>query len=134
MRGKRSTVLSWLGCTVLGLVGTIGLGCSQGIKNAPVDAGKGREILRTALDSWKKGEKVDALQSASPPIYVIDPEWQGGAKLQDYRITGDGEAMDAQLFCPVKLTLRDAGGQEVKRDVTYIIGTAPNRTVARKIF
>jgi hypothetical protein len=99
-----------------------------------VDAGKARETLRATLESWKKGEKSDALQGASPPIYVIDAEWQAGAKLMDYQVLGDGEEKDAHLFCPVQLTLRDPGGKVVKRDVTFIVSTAPNLTVSRKLF
>ncbi len=109
-------------------------GCSSGPVHAPVDAEKARATLRTALESWKKGDKVDALQAASPPVYVIDAEWQAGAKLVGYEVTGPGEEKDAHLFCPVRLTLREPGGKEVKRDVTYIISTAPNLTVSRKVF
>jgi hypothetical protein len=116
------------------MVGLLALGCSSGITNAPVNAAKARETLQTALESWKKGDKVDALQGASPPIYVIDMEWQSGARLKDYQIVGDGEEKDANLFCPVKLTVRESSGKEVKRDVTYIISTAPNLTVSRKVF
>jgi len=118
---------------VLLLLLAFAAGCT-GRRNAPVDAAKAREVLRTALDSWKKGDKADALQSASPPIYVIDPEWQGGAVLKDYQIVDDGKEMDAHLFSSVKLTLRGSGGQEVKREVTYVISTAPNLTVSRKVF
>jgi hypothetical protein len=110
-----------------------GSGCSSGPRNAPVDASKARETLRTALDSWKRGDKVNALQSASPPIYVIDLEWESGAVLKDYRIVDDGKEMDANLFCPVKLTVRSPNGQETTREVTYIISTAPNLTVSRKV-
>ena len=111
-----------------------GLGCTQGFHNAPVNGPKGREALRTALESWKKGDKADALQAASPPIYVIDQEWQAGARLSDYQLAGDGDERDAHLYCPVRLTLRDAGGREVKKDVIYIVSTAPNVTVSRKVF
>ena len=107
-------------------------GC--GGANAPVDAEAARETLRTALESWKRGDKADALQSASPPIYVIDQEWQSGAKLKDYQLTGDGEVMDASLFCPVKLTVRTASGGEATKTVTFVVSTAPNRTVSRKVF
>jgi hypothetical protein len=117
----------------LGLLVVHGAGCSKS-KPAPVQADKARETLRAALDSWKKGEKADALQKASPPIYVIDTEWQSGAVLKDYQIVNDGEQKDAHLFCPVKLTVRMPGGKEEQRDVTYIISTAPNLTVSRKVF
>jgi hypothetical protein len=109
-------------------------GCSSGPVHAPVDAAKARETLREALDNWKKGDRIDALQSAEPPIYVIDTEWQEGNKLVDYRITGDGDEKDAHLYCPVQLIVRDKAGKESKRDVTYIISTAPKLTVSRKVF
>jgi hypothetical protein len=124
----------WYPGTVWLVVGLGGLGCSQGYKHAPVDAAKARETLRTALESWKKGDKVDALQSATPPIYVKDVEWQSGARLKDYKITGDGEERDAHLFCPVTLTVVDSSGQEASRRVTYIISTAPNLWVGRQRF
>ncbi len=77
---------------------------------------------------------MDALQAASPPVYVIDPEWQAGAVLADYRVIGDGQEMDANLFCQVALTVRSGPGKEASREVTYIVSTAPNLTVARKLF
>jgi hypothetical protein len=112
----------------------VGVGCSGGPRNAPVDAAKARETLRAALESWKKGDKVDALQGASPAIYVIDTEWQEGAKLKDYQIVSNGEEKDAHLYCPVKLKLQTQGGRETTREVVYIISTAPNLTVSRKVF
>jgi hypothetical protein len=117
----------------LALASAAGAGCSRG-GNAPVDADKARETLRAALDSWKKGDRSDALQGAAPPIYVIDVEWRGGARLKDYQIVGDGQEKDAHLFCPVRLTLFGPGGREVRKEVTYIISTAPNLTVSRKVF
>jgi hypothetical protein len=119
---------------LLGLILTVAAGCSSGPVHAPVDAAKARETLRAALDSWKKGEPSDALQKADPAIYVIDNEWQEGGKLVDYRITGDGEEKDAHLFCPVNLTVREPSGKVGKRDVIYIISTAPKLTVSRKLF
>lgn len=107
-------------------------GC--GGANAPVDPEAARETLRTALESWKRGDKADALQSASPAIYVIDEEWKGGAALKEYQLTGDGEAADASLFVPVRLTVRTPSGGETTRTVTFVVSTAPNRTVSRKVF
>jgi hypothetical protein len=108
-------------------------GCS-GPVNAPVDAAKAREALRTALDSWKRGEKIEQAQSASPPVYVIDSDWQAGAALKDYKLVNDGTEMDAHLHCPVRITVKPAGGAETTREVTYIISTTPNLTVSRKVF
>jgi hypothetical protein len=112
--------------------GAAGPGCSP--RNAPVNAGLAQETLRKVLDSWKQGDKADALQKASPPIYVIDPEWQGGAVLKDYQVVGEGEEKDAHLFCQVKLTVRAANGRQATMQATYVISTAPNLTVSRKLF
>lgn len=116
--------------------GLIAAGCSGGggPRNAPVDEAKARDTLRSALDSWKRGEKVEQLQSASPPIYVIDPDWQSGAVLRDYQLVGEGTAMDANLSCPVRITVRVPGRGETTREVTFIVSTAPNLTVSRKVF
>jgi hypothetical protein len=109
-------------------------GCSARPENAPVDADKARDTLRAALESWKKGDAVDALQQASPPIYVVDNEWKSGAKLVDFKLVNEGERKDAHLFCPVELSIRTSAGKEQKRQVTYIIATAPNLVVSRKLF
>lgn len=119
---------------VVGPLLVIAAGCSSGPVHAPVDGARARDTLRTVLESWKKGDRVDALQGADPPIYVIDQEWQEGNKLVDFRITADGDEKDAHLYCPVQLTVRSPAGKESKRDVTYIISTAPKLTVSRKIF
>lgn len=128
-RLTRRSLLRFCACT---WAAPLAVGCS-GPSNAPVDAGKAREALRTALDSWKRGDKVDALQSASPPIYVIDPDWQAGVVLTNYQITDDGKEMDANLFCPVTLTVRQKG-KDVTREATFVVSTAPNLTVSRKLF
>jgi hypothetical protein len=130
-RVSRTRVLCLLGA----MAALIASGCSKGFDNAPVDASMARECLQTAMESWKKGDKVDALQSANPPIYVIDMEWKNGNLLKDFEIVGQGEPKDAHLMCQVKLTLRASGtGKETKKEVTYIISTAPNITVSRKVF
>jgi len=132
MLTDRSPTLPRLFC-LLGLL-VLATGCSSGPVHAPVDAAKARETLRAALDSWRKGDPIDALQRGSPPIYVIDVEWQAGAKLVEYQLAGSGDEKDAHLFCPVQLTVRSPDGRTNKRDVTYVISTAPNLTVSRKVF
>lgn len=120
------------------LVLALALGCPAagcaGPANDPVDPGKARTALHTALESWKKGDKVDALQKAAVPVYVIDPEWQSGTALKDFQLVSDGEAKDAQLYCPVRLTVVGSDGKAVRRTVTYMVSTAPNVTVSRKLF
>jgi hypothetical protein len=116
------------------LAGTALVAGCGGPANAPVDAGRARAALREALESWKHGEPADRLQAASPPVYVIDPDWQAGATLKDYSVLDDGIAMDAHLHVHVRLTLRLTSGSEAAREVTFVVSTAPNLCVSRKIF
>jgi hypothetical protein len=99
-----------------------------------VDSPKAVETLKIALDAWKTGKKTQELKAATPSIVVQDMDWDGGSKLLDYQITGPGTEQDANLRCPVKLTLRDPQGQEVKKDVSYIVGTDPVLTVFRALY
>jgi hypothetical protein len=130
--GRRQLVLVAL--TAVAVLATLAAGCSPGPRNAPVDPGKARDALKAALDSWKNGDPSTALEKGSPPIYVIDPDWQAGAKLTGYEILGPGEEKDAELFARVRLVFRGPDGKDSPREVTFMVSTAPNRTVARKIF
>ena len=78
---------------------------------APVDPSRARDALKTALESWKKGDAIDALKSGSPPIVAQDFDWMAGHRLVGYEVTGDGKDDDANLRIPVDLTLRTAQGQ-----------------------
>lgn len=120
--------------TAAAILATLAAGCNRGPQIDPLDASKARDVLTTALGSWKKGDAVTALQAGSPPVYVIDPDWEAGAKLVNYQVLGDGEEKDAQLFAKVRLTLRNPGGADVTREVTFMVSTFPNVTVSRKIF
>ena len=92
-----------------------------------------REALKTTLDGWKKGDAPDALKDSTPSIAAQDLDWLGGAKLVDYEVTGDGKSVEANLYVPVNLTLKTAKGKEVKKKVTYVVGTSPYLTVFRAL-
>jgi hypothetical protein len=109
-------------------------GCNSGPQRAgPVDVELARESLRMALDSWKRGEPPDALRDGSPSITAQDMDWKAGYALVAYEIRGDEREDAANLHCPVQLTLRDQQGREVKKQVTYVIGTDPVITVFREM-
>jgi hypothetical protein len=109
-------------------------GCSgEGRRAVPVDPPRAREALITVLDSWKKGDKPNALKSASPPIVVQDFDWMAGQSLISYEVLGDGKDDDANLRIPVRLTLGGPKGN-VKKDVSYVVGTSPTLTVFREMF
>jgi hypothetical protein len=119
-------------CLVLGSF--LAAGCGSGPRRAgPVDVELARESLRAALESWKKGEPPEALRDHYPSITIQDMDWKSGYALVSYEIR-DGEKEDAcNLHCPVRLTVRDLQGKEVKKPVTYVIGTDPVITVFREM-
>ena len=116
----------------LAIAGSLLPGCSGGGRAAPVDPSRAREALNTALESWRKGDKVDALKSGSPPIVVQDFDWMAGHSLVAFEVMGEGKDDDANLRVPVKLTLRTTQGKEVKKSVSYVVGTSPAVTVFRE--
>jgi hypothetical protein len=107
-------------------------GCTgEGQRAGPVDPPRARQALRTALDHWKKGDRPESLQSATPSIVVQDFDWKAGQHLVAYEVTGDGKDDDANLRIPVKLTLRSPQGKGTQRRVSYVVGTSPTITVFR---
>ena len=118
---------------LLATAGPLLSGCSeeQG-RAAPVDPSRARDALKTALESWKKGDTIDSLKSGSPPIVAQDFDWMAGHRLVAYEVSGEGKDDDANLRIPVRLTLRTSRGQEVKKRVSYVVGTSPSVTVFRE--
>jgi hypothetical protein len=110
----------------------LGAGCSVKERVAPADPARAREVLKTVLEAWKNGDPADKLQSASPPIVAQDLDWMAGHRLMAYEVSGDGKAVDANLRIPVKLTVRLKQGQEVTKDVAYLVSTNPSVTVFRE--
>lgn len=109
-------------------------GCSvEPPKAAPVVPDAARAALKTTLDAWKAGKSIDTLGQGNPPIVAQDLDWMGGAKLIEYQIVDDGEALDANLRVRVNLTLRDRQGKTAAKTVPYVIGTDPKLTVFRAL-
>ena len=107
-------------------------GCGVGPKlAAPVEPAKALAALRATLDAWKAGQPIESVGQATPPVVAQDFDWMAGAKLTDYKLLSDGEALDANLRVPVQLTLRDAQGRATTKTVAYIVGTDPKLTVFR---
>ena len=108
-------------------------GCSGSRGSAPVDAARARAALGAALDGWKKGDAPAALNAGPAPVTVQDLDWVAGARLLDYQVTGEGKAEHVNLRIPVTLTLKTADGQEIRKDVNYVVGTSPIVTVFRAL-
>ncbi len=120
-----------LAIVALAALASMAGGCSWSPGASPVDAPRAREALAAALEGWKKGDPPSAFRDALPAMTVQDLDWIGGAKLLDYRIEGDGKATGPNLHIPASLTLRTPQGREVRKKVSYIVGTSPILTVFR---
>lgn len=107
-------------------------GCSGGPqKAASVEPEQARAALKTALDAWQAGQKIESLAALTPEIIAQDFDWMQGKKLVSYKINDGGSAQDANMRIDVELTLgADGGASETKR-VAYIVGTDPKLTVFR---
>jgi len=112
-------------------VATLAAGCG-GNRPQQADRGVAREILQTALESWKKGETPTALQERDPSITVADREWARGTKLLDFQVDDKDQLFGADLRCTVRLTLDNARGQPRKKKATYSVGTNQTFTVVRE--
>jgi hypothetical protein len=69
------------------------------------------------LTAWQNGKPPGVLAGTSPPVQVVDAQWQSGQKLKSFEILGEDEAEGAPRWFAVKLTL--ASGQE--QTVHYVI-------------
>ncbi|MBW3541480.1 MAG: hypothetical protein KY476_14530 [Planctomycetes bacterium] len=108
-------------------------GCGGPDLADPVDPDRARGTLQDVLESWQKGATPESWREKSPEVVVQDMDWNGGAKLHSYEFLGPGEALDANLHAPVRLTLVDPQGRRQEKTVTYIIGTSPVLTVFREV-
>lgn len=105
-------------------------GCGNTI-DKPVDTGKAAEVLTTAFDAWKQGDKYGELARRQPPIYFNEPEWEAGKKLVAYE-AGPVSLAGRQGRCSVKLTLQDGAGKVTKRAIGYQIETTPKLVITRE--
>jgi len=106
-------------------------GC--GGPHAPADSGAGADAVRTAFESWKKGDTPAILQKQRPAIYLNEPEWFAGNKLLSFEIVEPLEPYGRQLRCAVKLSLENAkNGSRYEKRVGYQVETNPAFVIARE--
>lgn len=122
------------GAMLLLAAGLAAAGCGgPGYALPPLDVEQARDTLETALACWKEGEPLEALNDYSPPIVVLDIDWNHGRRLFDFEILDGGQEVDGHLVSPVKLTLQDDGGARIEQLVTYRVTTSPALAVLREI-
>ena len=130
---SESIKIAFPAAIVLAVLSIIVTGCQTSAEANRVDPMLARSALESVLETWKRGESIDSLQTQQPAVVVQDLDWRAGFTLKSFEILNEGEALDANLFCQVKLSLNDANAMPVERQVTYIVGTSPVCTVFRSL-
>lgn len=108
-------------------------GCESAATAHRVNGDLARQILADVLQGWRDGGKPEDWKSKTPSVVVQDMEWMTGHKLIDFEILEEGELIDANLHCQVKLTIADANQATQVKTVTYLVGTSPVCTVFRSL-
>lgn len=106
-------------------------GCGYSAAEHRVTSTTARSTLESVLKSWQEGESSESWQQKTPKVVVQDMDWKAGAKLQSFEILGEGEAIDANLHCQVKLKFAQPRNGKKEQTVTYLVGTSPVLTVFR---
>lgn len=110
-------------------------GCGSGYSPEAhrVDPERARNTLESVLISWQLGETPQQWRQQDPQVVIQDMDWAAGRKLEEFEILDDGEAIDANLHCRVRLKLGDPQQGETEQTVTYLVTTSPNLTVFRSM-
>ncbi len=107
-----------------------GCGSDPGLK--PTDADQ--KGLASVLESWKKGETLEELKKAKPPISVSDPDWSAGKKLVGYRFLEERKGKNPARRIPIELEIKGDTGKATKKTVRYAVSITPTLTVVREVF
>jgi hypothetical protein len=107
-------------------------GCDGGSLPPEPDESQALPILTAALDAWKRGETPDAVAAGSPPVRVIDHEWQVGWTLLGYEVQGEPLKTGLSVRQSVALQLKTPKGKPAKKTVNYLINTGPQPVITRE--
>lgn len=106
-------------------------GCKGDSLPPETDPARGREVLKTVLDTWVKGGTPNDLKALSPPIVVSDPDWEAGRKLVKYEVAPTDGRTGVDLLLSVTLTLQREDGQTQQKTVNFAVGVGSNVVVLR---
>jgi hypothetical protein len=116
-----------VGCGLL--IAALLVGCTP---SAPpmTDSASARAVVEEALAAWKEGATVQSLRERSESIFVADPRWEAGWRLDGYDVVE--QAVDGfQSRCKVNLSLTDPQGKAARESAEYLVTTSPKRTLTR---
>lgn len=106
------------------------IGCGRAsVPMSDPDAAK--QLLGSSLEAWKTGKSVADMRQLTPPVYVAEELWGGGFELHNFLIQGEGEMYGPNVRLNVMLTGSSKGGAVSKKELQYLVTTAPACTIAR---
>jgi hypothetical protein len=111
----------------------VSAGCGGTAAPPTVDADVAKVTLDRTLGSWQKGETIDTMKNASPPVVVSDKSWGRGEKLTKYELDGPSKSAGADRKFQVNLWLTDDKGKIRREVVEYMVGVDPVHTVIRAV-
>ena len=98
----------------------------------PSDSKQALELVEKLLGQWKSGTTIEELEKMTPPTYVSEALWKGGAKLTDYKVVGDGEMLGPNVRFKISLKYAGKNGAVVERSFYYLVTTTPALTFFRE--
>ena len=107
------------------------IGCGTPNVPNPSDPVKSRDILRSVLESWKRGETFEDYQKRKPTVTVVEPAWKSGLTMTDYDMSGEPTPDGYDVQFKAKLIMRDKSGVFSTQKAVYNVSTTPAEVVVR---
>jgi hypothetical protein len=107
------------------------VGCSgSGSIELTGTADSAKQVVITALETWKSGGKPEQLQSAKPAIRIADEDWDAGRQLKSYDFSEPPIKNGGHWRVAAVLSVSVEGAEE-RRRVAYAVTLEPSVSVVR---
>lgn len=101
----------------------LSIGCRRKAPDYIPSSDTSRQALETALNAWVNGQRAGPIETASPPIQVVDSVWWKGQRLASYEILSEETSPEGLPCFSVRLHKSKPPGDETVR---YIVtGRSP---------
>jgi hypothetical protein len=108
----------WICTLVLLLPLALGASGSRWRKANIPPAASARQALEAALNAWHDGHAVGRIETASPPIQVVDSGWGSKQELASYEILEEVSRPDGRRCFKVRLNLANPPSTQ---EVHYLV-------------
>ncbi len=116
---KRETVFP-VAALLLGAV--LLAGCGGGVPTPKAtEPKKAVATLQAALEKWKSGATIEALQKENPAVYAGDEDWQAGAKLVAFELRDVVDPGAHTPRIPVRLNIQASNDLQLWKEVEYLV-------------